>query len=106
VAPNNVSGRVVKTETSVSSSAIANSISAPSLRPIQLRCIALMRSGHSIVSRASISSSAYAVVLKNHCSRFLDTTSAPQYSQWPSCTCSFASTTWSTGHHVTGEPWR
>ena len=65
-----------------------------------------MRSGHSTFSRSSSSSSAYAVVLKNHCSRFFDTTSAPQYSQRPSCTCSFASTTWSTGHHLTGEPLR
>ena len=47
----------------------ARSNSAPSERPIQLRCMVLTRSGHSRSSRAARSSSAYAVMRKNHCSR-------------------------------------
>ena len=45
VAPKSVSGRVVKTGTSMSSSSIRNRISAPSERPIQLRWIVFVRSG-------------------------------------------------------------
>ena len=45
VAPKTVSGRVVKTGTSSSSSSIRNSSSAPSERPIQLRWIVFVRSG-------------------------------------------------------------
>ena len=41
---------------------------------------------------------------KNHCVRFLASTSAPQRSQRPSITCSFASTVWSFGHHLTEAP--
>ena len=46
VAPNSVSGRVVKTGMSTSSSSTRNRISAPSERPIQLRWIVFVRSGH------------------------------------------------------------
>ena len=53
VAPKTVSGRVVKTGTSMSSSSIRNSSSAPSERPIQLRWIVFVRSGQSISSWSS-----------------------------------------------------
>ena len=44
---------------------------------------------------------------KNHCVEVLrDSTSAPQRSQRPSLTCSFASTVWSFGHHLTGAALR
>ena len=68
--------------------------------------MATIRSGQSSSASESSSSSAYAVVLKNHCSIIRASTSAPQYSQWPSRTCSFASTTWSCGHHLTGASLR
>ena len=46
VAPNTVSGRVVKTRiASTSSASVGKSISAPSDRPIQLVCMALIGSG-------------------------------------------------------------
>jgi hypothetical protein len=54
VAPNSVSARVVNTGMSMSSSSTRKRISAPSDRPIQLRCIASTRSGH---TRSFISSS-------------------------------------------------
>src|SRR5262245_23678317 len=44
VAPKSVSGRVVKTATSPEPSSSGKRISAPSLRPIQLRCIVRTRS--------------------------------------------------------------
>ena len=58
VAPKTVSGRVVKTGTSMSSSSIRNSSSAPSERPIQLRWIVFVRSGQSISLWSSSSASA------------------------------------------------
>ena len=76
---------------------------APSERPIQFRCIVSTFSGQDSSSAVSSSSaSAYSVILKNHCVRFRDSTSVPQRSQRPSMTCSFASTVWSLGHHLTG----
>ena len=52
VAPNSVSGRVVKTR--IGSPAVAaNSISAPSLRPIQLRCAVAVVSDQSIFDGSS-----------------------------------------------------
>ena len=68
VAPNSVSGRVVKIWYSVPSSSHANVTSAPCERPIQLRCIVTTWWGQSIVSRSSSSRSAYSVMRKNHCS--------------------------------------
>jgi hypothetical protein len=56
VAPKTVSARVVKTGTSTSSPSIRKSSSAPSERPIQLRWIALVRSGHSAPGYSSSSS--------------------------------------------------
>ena len=92
VAPKSVSGRVVKTGMSMSSSSTRKRISAPSERPIQLVWIFFVRSGQSIVARSSSSASAYAVILKNHCAMFRASTTAPQRQQRPSTTCSFAST--------------
>jgi hypothetical protein len=64
VAPNNVSGRVVKTST-VTPDALSrptapteNPIRAPAERPIQLRCICFSESVQSSRSRSSISRSA------------------------------------------------
>ncbi len=56
VAPYSVSGRVVKTSMSRSSSSTRKMISAPSLRPIQLRWIVIVRSGQSAPSKRSSSS--------------------------------------------------
>ncbi len=58
VAPNSVSGRVVKTGKSIPGSSQRKVTSAPSERPIQLRCIVFTCSGHSIESRSSSSLSA------------------------------------------------
>ena len=46
VAPYSVSGRVVNTVTGSSRPSIVNCTSAPSLRPIQFRCISSTGSGH------------------------------------------------------------
>ena len=83
-------------------------MSAPSLRPIQLRWIVFVRSGHSPPggSSNSRSSSAYAVTLKNHCVMFRSSTSAPQRSHRPSTTYSLAITVWSFGHQLTGASLR
>jgi len=82
VAPNRVSGRVVKTlmlrgdeatgdeaTGRLSRVTTGNAISAPSDRPIQLRCAVRVVSDQSIVSRFFSSRSAYSVIRKNHCSR-------------------------------------
>jgi hypothetical protein len=54
VAPNSVSGRVVKTRIgSTSSGSVGKSISAPSERPIQFVCIALIGSGQSMPSKSA-----------------------------------------------------
>ena len=68
VAPQTVSGRVVNTSIG-SPDSVRKTRSAPSERPIQLRCIVLTRSGQSTVFRPSINSSAYFVMPKYHCSR-------------------------------------
>ncbi len=70
------------------------------------RWIFFVRSGQSIVSRSSSSSSLYAVILKNHCSMFRTSTIALQRQQRPSTTCSFESTVWSFGHQLTGASFR
>ena len=85
VAPNSVSGRVVKTRSRsppgwCSSGATSKSISAPSDRPIQFVCWMRMGSGQSMPVKSS-SSSAYVVVRRNHCSRSRFSTSAPQRQQ-------------------------
>ncbi len=53
VAPKSVSGRVVKTGMSMSSSSIRKTTSAPSERPIQFRCIVRTRSGQDSSSAMS-----------------------------------------------------
>ncbi len=108
VAPKSVSGRVVNTGRSRSSSSTRKRISAPSLRPIQLRWIAFVRSGHSPPSGSSnsSSSSAYAVIRKNHCVMFRASIGVPQRSQRPSVTYASATTVWSFGHQLTGASLR
>src|SRR3954447_7654460 len=77
---------------------------APSERPIQFRCMTTTFSGHSeSVSRLASSSSAYAVILKNHCSSERCSTTDPHRQHAPSTTCSLASTVLSTGHQLTVE---
>jgi hypothetical protein len=56
VAPNRVSGRVVNTVSGPAS--VGKSTRAPWERPIQLRCMTLIGSGQSSVSRSSIRRSA------------------------------------------------
>ena len=100
-----MSARVVKTAMSSPVSSTRKRISAPSERPIQLRWIAIVRAGHSAPGYSS-SSSAYAVVRMYHWVMFRSSTSAPQRSQWPSTTYSFAMTVWSLGHQLTGPSLR
>src|SRR4029453_5309073 len=84
--------------------ATENLIRAPSDRPIQLRCMMTTFSGQPVsVSRPFSSSSAYVVILKNHCSRSRATTVVPHRQHAPSTTCSFASTVWQLGHQLTVE---
>ncbi len=60
VAPYSVSGRVVNTRSSrpATGVAVVNVTSAPSLRPIQFRCIATVDAGQSTVSRSASNRSA------------------------------------------------
>src|SRR5512146_3189371 len=127
VAPHSVSGRVVKTVTDVSYSApavysapsldsrfgasgvvsgcsILNCTSAPSERPIQFVCSVCTVWGQSICEKSS-SSSAYLVVLKNHCSSSFLITGVPQRSQtrFSPTTCSRARVVLSLGHQSTAD---
>src|SRR5699024_12528307 len=82
----------------------SNLISTPSERPIQLRCMVLTCSGHSSnVSKSFNSSSAYSVILINHCGISLRSTGVSQRQQQPSITCSLAKTVKSCGHQLTAE---
>jgi hypothetical protein len=101
VAPKSVSGRVVKTRRLWSVPSIAKSISAPSLRPIHSRCMALVDAGHSSPSNWSSSLSAYDVIRNAHWLRGLRTTGCPPLSLRPSITSSLASTVPSFGHQFT-----
>ncbi len=108
VAPNSVSGRVVKTRTGSSRPTIRKSTEAPVERPIQLRCMVRTGPGHT-PSRAAMSSSnrsAYSVIRKNHCVRLRLVTSVPHRSQRPWITCSLARTVRSFGHQLTGAALR
>ena len=78
-----------------------NCISAPSLLPIQLRCVSLSESVQSILSRPSSNLCAYADTLKHHCFIFFCTTGKPPRSETPSTTSSLASTVPSAGHQLT-----
>ena len=110
VAPNSVSGRVVKT--SMTSSAPARDpaarvtgkrTDAPVERPIQLRCMILTFSGHSTRSRSSASRSAYAVIRIIHWRRLRRNTGKLPRSERPSLvTSSFDSTVPKPGHQLTG----
>ena len=102
VAPNSVSGRVVKTAISTSESSTRKSTSAPSERPIQLRCISLSESLQSMPSRSSSKRCAYSVIRNIHCCIGRRTTGKPPTSLTPSLTSSLASTVPSSGHQFTG----
>ena len=103
MAPNSVSGRVVKTSIPAGAPTTSNRTRAPSDRPIQLRCIALTESGQSSRSRSAASRSAYAVIRIIHCFRLRRNTGKFPRSLRPSAvTSSFASTVPSPGHQLTG----
>ncbi len=70
--------------------------------PIQLRCISLMPSGQSSVSRSLRSRSAYSVIFSIHWRIGFLTTGWLPRSDLPSITSSFASTVPSAGHQLTG----
>src|SRR5207253_5615352 len=74
---------------------------APSLRPIQLRCIVFVESDQSSVSSASSSSCAYRVIFSHHCRRNRVSTTVWQRSHLPPSTCSSASTVLHDGHQFT-----
>src|SRR5215212_2419297 len=112
VTPHNVSGRVVNISIgspalSSPKGAVLKMTEAPSLRPIQLVCRVLTRSGQSNSSKRN-NSSAYCVALKNHCSRFFLTTGVPQRSQtrFSPITCSRANVVLSLGHQSTAAIFR
>ena len=87
VAPNTVSGRVVKTsipDASPDAVATGKSIRAPLDRPIQLRCMILTFSGQSTRSRSSASRSAYAVMRIIHWRRLRRNTGKLPRSERPS----------------------
>ena len=109
VAPNSVSGRVVKTRISSppawwsAAGADLNTISPPSDRPIQFVCMIRTGSGNWICEKSS-SSSAYFVTRRYHWSRSRFSTFAPQRQQRRSVpsTCSRASVP-SFGHQSTAD---
>ena len=103
VAPNSVSGRVVNTSMSTPScSSTGNATVAPTLRPIQLRCIVLIDSGQSSRSRSASRRSAYAVICSFHCFNGRRNTGWLPRSLRPSgVTSSLASTVPSAGHQLT-----
>jgi hypothetical protein len=101
VAPNTVSGRVVKTR--IGPAPVGKSMCAPVERPIQLRCIVLTDSGQSIFSRSSSSRSPYAVIRIIHCFRTrLKTGKLPRSLRPSAVTSSLASTVPRPGHQFTG----
>ena len=103
VTPKMVSMRVVNAGIDLVSSpysAMSNSISTPSERPIQFVWLVLTPSGHSM-SDMLRSSSAYFVMAKYHCGMERFTTVVSQRSHLPSLTCSLASVVWSCGHQLT-----
>src|SRR5450631_4037687 len=107
VAPNRVSGRVVKTSIASvldpSATGTRKDTLAPDERPIQLRCISLTGSGQSSRSRSSTSRSEYLVIRIIHWDRFLLNTGKLPRSERPSVvTSSLARTVPSPGHQFTG----
>ena len=100
-APNSVSGRVVNTVIGPASD--GKWTLAPWLRPIQLRCIALIASVQSSRSRSSIRRSAYAVIRIIHCRMLrLNTGKLPRSERPSAVTSSFATTVPRPGHQLTG----
>src|SRR5665648_1093641 len=118
VAPNSVSGRVVKTSiaTVFAPSAVTPSETvepsatgawkdtlAPDERPIQLRCISLTGSGQSSRSKSSTSRSEYLVIRIIHWDRLrLNTGKLPRSDRPSLVTSSLARTVPSPGHQLTG----
>ncbi len=102
-----VSTRVVNTSMRRSEPATPNPTWAPSLLPIQFRCIVVTRSGQAVSwSSARSRSSAYAVMRKAHSGMTFSTTAAPHRSQRSfSTTCSFAMTVRQPVHQL-ALPWR
>ncbi len=101
VAPNRVSGRVVKTV--ILADPIGKSTCAPWERPIQLRCISLTGSGQSSVSRSSTRRSPYWVMRIIHCFRLrLKTGKLPRSERPSGVTSSLDSTVPRPGHQLTG----
>src|SRR3989338_314157 len=75
----------------------------PSDLPIQFSCMSLTLSGHPSSFLISLrSSSAYPVILKNHCSRFLTWTFDSQRQHELLITCSLARTVWHFSHQLMG----
>ncbi len=102
VTPNTVSARVVNISSARSSRpSMLKRISAPSERPIQLRCVSLIDSDHSILSRPLRRRSAYADTRRHHCHISFCTTGYPPRTERPSLTSSLASTVPSLGHQFT-----
>ena len=101
VAPNNVSGRVVKTV--IGPAGEGKSTRAPWLRPIQLRCIVFNESDHSRTSRSSMRRSAYAVMRIIHWRMLrLNTGKLPRSLRPSAVTSSLATTVPRPGHQLTG----
>src|ERR1700748_4005274 len=102
-----VSMRVVKTEILSQAGLVGpstlKSTSAPSLRPIQLRCMVATFSGQpSSLSNPASNSSEYCVVRTDHCSNSRCSTCVSSCrQQQPSTTCSLASTVAHSGHQLT-----
>jgi hypothetical protein len=106
VAPNSVSGRVVKTVIapwpSPPTSPTEKSTRAPSDRPIQLRCCSLIASGQSSRSRSASSRSPYAVIRIIHWRSFdLNTGKLPRSERPSAVTSSLDSTVPRPGHQLT-----
>jgi len=102
VAPQSVSGRVVKTVIVSSAPSTEKRTSAPSERPIHSRCWILIDSGQSRPSRSASRRSAYAVILSIHCFSGRRTQGKLPRSERPLMTSSLASTVFNSSHHHTG----
>ena len=104
VAPKRVSCLVVKIFIASSEPATLKSTSTPSLRPIQLRCMAITLSGQPVRESQSFnSSSAYAVILRNHCLRSFCVTLLSHLQHKSFTTCSLARTVSQDGHQLTKD---
>jgi hypothetical protein len=111
LAPNSVSGRVVKTSSFDRSAAPASGSGSGTSRglrslPIQFSCISRTFSGQrsSVPAPSSSSSANTSVILRNHWLSLRRSTGAPERQPRPSITCSLASTVMSTGSQLTSAP--